>query len=71
MNLKSHFVSKSKEELIREIITLSKNFPIVQEYYSVLLGSSEEMLDKYKNLIKKNIFHPGGSEMHEPELLKS
>jgi hypothetical protein len=60
VNISEYLVGKSKDDLIREIIALSKNIPIVQEYYSNLLSNSEEILDKFKKLVKQEYFPARG-----------
>jgi hypothetical protein len=60
VNIKEYLAGKSKDELMREIIVLSKNIPIVQEYYSNVLGKSEEVVDKYKKMIKQEYFPARG-----------
>jgi hypothetical protein len=60
MNLEAHLSAKSKTDLIREIINLSQNIPIVREYYSNLLGNSQNILEKFKKQIKREYFPSRG-----------
>ena len=51
--LKKQLSQKSKEELIKEIATLCKTFPQVKEYYKAQTGDIQQIIDKYKEIIKK------------------
>lgn len=51
--LKKKLVQKSKQELIQEILELYKKFTAVKEYYQAQDGDIEVVLEKYKDLIKK------------------
>jgi hypothetical protein len=63
MKLKEYLSGKSKDDLVKEVLGLSKNVPIVKEYYSDLLGKSEDVVYKYKKLISQEYFpHRGFGE---------
>ena len=51
--LKKVLNSKNKPELIQEIAELFKKFPDVKDYYQAQEGNTEAVLEKYKNIIKK------------------
>jgi hypothetical protein len=54
--LKKYLKNKSADELTEEILTLFKSISPVQDYYKNKLGSSVEVLEKYKKEIEKKIF---------------
>lgn len=60
MKLKDYFAGKSKDELVQEIIKLSKNVKAVQEYYSIQLGKGEDVLNKFKKSIRHEYFPARG-----------
>ncbi|CAK0741557.1 conserved hypothetical protein [Gammaproteobacteria bacterium] len=51
--LKKKLEQKSKQELIQDISELYKKFPAVKEYYQIQQGDIKLILDKYKDIIKK------------------
>jgi len=62
--LKTHLQLKTKEELIKEIAALCNTFGYVKDFYGakILAGSSKEILDKYKKIIKNEFFPSRGLE---------
>jgi len=52
-SLRKSLKEKSKEELVNEIILLSKKIPAVKEYYKAQSGDLQEVLKKYKTIIQK------------------
>lgn len=55
--LKKILAQKSKQELIDEILELYNKFPAVKECYQVKNGNANVVLDKYKDIIKKEFIH--------------
>ena len=55
LTLKSYLYDLSQEELVQEVESLHKLFPMVKEYYKAKLSDSgeEELLKKYKKAIEK------------------
>jgi len=51
--LKKSLEKKTKKELIQEISELYKNFPAVKDYYQFQAGDTKVILEKYKDIIKK------------------
>ncbi len=51
--LKKSLSSKSNKELAQEIANLYKKFSVVKDYYQAKEGSPEEVIEKYKDIIKK------------------
>jgi len=51
--LKKSLSVKNKQDLILEIAELYKKFPSVKEYYQAQSGNPEAVLEKYKDIIKK------------------
>jgi len=51
--LKKSLGSKTNLELINEIADLYKKFPVVKDYFQAKEGNPEEILKKYKKIIKK------------------
>jgi hypothetical protein len=51
--LKQSLSTKSNKELVQEIADLYKKFSIVKEYYQAREGSPEDIVEKYKDIIKK------------------
>ena len=60
MDIKRYCAKKSKNQLVSEIVQLSNKFPVVREYYSNLLGRSDEVLDKFRKSIKEEYFPSRG-----------
>ncbi len=60
MKLRDYLAGKSKDDLVEEVITLSKKMPSVQEYYSIQLGKSEDVLNKFKKTIRQEFFPSKG-----------
>jgi len=52
--LKKKLDDKSKQELVQEISELYKKFPDVRSYYQAQYGDIEVVLEKYKDIIKKD-----------------
>ena len=53
VSLKKSLSFKSNKELIQEIANLYKKFSVVKDYYQAKEGNPEEVIEKYKNIIKK------------------
>lgn len=51
--LKKTLSSKNNKELVQEIADLYKKFSVVKDYYQAKEGNPEEVIEKYKNIIKK------------------
>jgi hypothetical protein len=51
--LKKHLSSKSKDELIRDIVDLCQKYPQTKEYYMAQHGDVRDLLAKYKDIIEK------------------
>jgi len=62
MNLKQHLKSLSKDQLIKEIQTLSTKFLQVKQYYELRIkeNTSNEILAVYKKRIKEEFFPTHG-----------
>ncbi len=60
MNLKTHLSTKTKDDLIREILTLANTFPAVNDYYANMFGKSDEVAAKFKKKIKDEFFPARG-----------
>jgi hypothetical protein len=60
LDIKKYLDKKSKKQLVSEICRLSNKIPMVKEYYSNLLGNSDEVLEKFKRLIKQEYFPSKG-----------
>jgi hypothetical protein len=60
LDIKKYLDKKSKKQLVSEICRLSNKIPMVKEYYSNLLGKSDEVLEKFKRLIKQEYFPSKG-----------
>jgi len=58
-DLKKHLKNRNEEELIQEILTLTKNFNMVKEYYNLMINpeAEKETLEKYKKIVE-NEFLP-------------
>ena|SRR3989344_575316 len=56
--LKKHFINSNKEELLKEILGLFKNFSEVKEFYQSKLSNNgdSELSEKYKRIIKNEFF---------------
>lgn len=52
-DLKTRLAQKNKAELIQEISTLCQTFPQVKGYYQAQSSDIQNILEKYKNIIKK------------------
>jgi hypothetical protein len=50
---KSYLSSKSKDLLLLELLILYKKLPAVKDYYALLLGDSDDAIEKYKKIIRK------------------
>lgn len=59
--LKKNLEQKTKEELIQEIATLYNKFPVVKEYYQAQDGDINLILEKYKDIIRKEFSPSKGS----------
>lgn len=61
-NLKQYLKQRSQQELINQISDLFTRFESVKDYYSVKVnpGSQDEILKKYKAVIKKEFFPSRG-----------
>lgn len=61
-DLKAYLKDKNNDELIKEIVELTKQFPAVKEYYGVKLNpaSETEAFEKYKKIIKNEFFPDRG-----------
>ena len=60
-NLKAYLKQRSKEELINEISNLFTKFEYVKDYYQAKLGhSNNQVLQKYKDIIKDEFFPTRG-----------
>jgi hypothetical protein len=51
--LKKNLEQKTKQELTQEIVTLYNKFPAVKEYYQAQEGDINIILEKYKEIIRK------------------
>jgi hypothetical protein len=59
--LKRYLGSFKKEELIEQIMELSKRFKPVQEYYHMLVTDDQTtVIEKYKKQIENEFFPPRG-----------
>lgn len=61
-DLRSYLKNKSNQELIKEIVELSKQFPVVKEYYRTKVDPDFEIeiFEKYKKIIQDEFFHYKG-----------
>jgi hypothetical protein len=60
--LKRNLEQKTKQELIQEIATLYNKFPAVKEYYQAQEGDINLVLEKYKDIIRKEFSIPTKGE---------
>jgi hypothetical protein len=51
--LKKQLSSKTKDELIKDIVNLCQKYPQTKEYYMAQQGDVRELLAKYKDIIEK------------------
>jgi hypothetical protein len=60
--VRKYLESKSHADLVSDIVLLFSQFDGVKEYYSTLMGHgySEELLEKYKTVIRKEFFPARG-----------
>jgi hypothetical protein len=61
-DLKAYLKNKNQEELIKEIVELTKQFTVVKEYYAVKLNpnAEAETFQKYKKIIQNEFFPDRG-----------
>ena len=59
--LKLRLAKKSKDELLKEVLSLYKKIPAVKDYYSALIGDPMEVLEQYKSNITKEFISSGKS----------
>jgi len=52
-DLKKQLSSKTKDELIKDIVNLCQKYPQTKEYYMAQQGDVRELLAKYKDIIEK------------------
>ena len=50
---KSYLSTKSKDLLFQELLLLYKKLPEVKEFYTLLFDDSSNVLEKYKNIMRK------------------
>ncbi len=58
--LKQYLRQRSQTELVEEIAELFTRLDTVKDYYQLRLGTDEEALKKYKNIIEKKFFPTRG-----------
>lgn len=60
-NIISHLRKLSKGELVKEIQQISRDFPVVRDYYLCKFDvNDKEVLDKYKKIVRKEFFPDRG-----------
>ncbi|WP_286908302.1 DUF6155 family protein [Clostridium sp. UBA1652] len=61
-DLRSYLENKSNQELIKEIVELAKQFPVIKEYYRTKVDPDFEIeiFEKYKKIIQDEFFHYKG-----------
>jgi hypothetical protein len=61
-DLKKYLNNKNKEELLQEILTITKNFKEVKEYYNLKINPESEKatLEKYKKIVNNEFFPDRG-----------
>lgn len=64
--LRKRLATKSKADLIEEIILLYEKMPVVKEYYNAQADGAKEILKKYKAIIEKEFIE--GKTRGEPKL---
>ncbi|MCT4509768.1 MAG: DUF6155 family protein [Tepidibacter sp.] len=71
-DLKKYLKTLSEEELRNEIVALAKNYKEIKNYYNIKINpeNEEEILEKYKSIIKKEFFPDRGSEKMRYKVVK-
>ena len=59
---KSYLSTNSKDLLFQELLLLYKKLPEVKEFYTLLFDDSSNVLEKYKNIMRKEFVESDTTE---------